>query len=245
MLTDILTVMRKELYEIYLSGGGNRYRSRWSLLLTLGVFGILLPLQFGKDWLTSPAGLIPWAWVPFLLVSSVTADSFAGERERHTLETLLASRLSDGAILFGKLLATIVYGVGLTWGMILLGLITTNIANAGEGLIFFSLEMLFGVIAFSFLSAAFSSSLGIVLSLRAGSVRQVQQFMSLSMLIIFIPMMLIQFLPEPLQVRLFTFLRDADYMQIAIWVGVLLLALNVILIAVAVARFKRARLILD
>lgn len=245
MLTDILTVMRKELYEIYLSGGGTRNRSRWSLLLILGVFGILLPLQFGKDWLTSPVGILPWAWVPFILVSSVTADSFAGERERHTLETLLASRLSDRAILFGKMLATVVYGVGLTWGMVLLGLVTTNISNAGAGLIFFSPELLVGVILFSLLSAAFSSSLGILLSLRSSSVRQVQQLMSLSMFIFFIPMLLLQFLPAELQLRFFTFLRDVDYLQVAVWAGVFLFALVVILVTAAVKRFKRARLILD
>ena len=37
---------------------------------------------------------VMWMWFSLLLVINVVADSFAGERERHTLETLLASRLS-------------------------------------------------------------------------------------------------------------------------------------------------------
>ena len=53
-----------------------------------------------------------------MMVSSLVADSFAGERERHTLETLLASRLPDRAILAGKLLVP----VAVAWGAALLAL---------------------------------------------------------------------------------------------------------------------------
>ena len=35
------------------------------------------------------------------------ADGIPGERERHTLETLLASRLSDRSILLGKVMAAV------------------------------------------------------------------------------------------------------------------------------------------
>jgi ABC-2 type transport system permease protein len=96
-------------------------RGGWlGLVIFVAVFGILLPLQSGRGWVESPTGLAVWAWVPFLLVSSVVADSFAGERERHTLETLLASRLPDRAILFGKLATAVGYG----WGFALLSLST-------------------------------------------------------------------------------------------------------------------------
>lgn len=46
-------------------------------------------------------------------------DAIAGERERHTLETLLASRIGYRAILPGKLIVT----VGYAWGMALVGLL--------------------------------------------------------------------------------------------------------------------------
>jgi len=63
----------------------------------LVVFGILLPAQNGITWLTSPC-----CWPPGR--GSVDARGrrgrrfVRGERERHTLETLLASRLPDEAI---------------------------------------------------------------------------------------------------------------------------------------------------
>ena len=57
------------------------------------------------------------------------ADSFAGERERHTLETLLASRLSDRAILFGKIAACIAYGWLMAMLCVLVGTITENVSH--------------------------------------------------------------------------------------------------------------------
>ena len=61
------------------------------------------------------------------------ADSFAGERERHTLETLLASRLPDRAILFGKVLAAVGYGWVLVMLMLVLSLVTVNLTVATPG----------------------------------------------------------------------------------------------------------------
>jgi ABC-2 type transport system permease protein len=112
MIADVWTVIWKEWRELLrqresMRGGVLR------LLIFVGVFGIFLPLQVGREWINSPKLLMLWAWVPLFLVSSVVADGFAGERERHTLETLLASRLSDRAILFGKLGAALSYGFGL------------------------------------------------------------------------------------------------------------------------------------
>jgi ABC-2 type transport system permease protein len=54
--------------------------------------------------------------------------SVAGERERRTLETLLASRLDERAILFGKLLAARAYGWGLTLLSLLLGAASVSLA---------------------------------------------------------------------------------------------------------------------
>ncbi|PJF23668.1 MAG: ABC-2 type transporter, partial [Phototrophicales bacterium] len=102
----ILTVAGKELREI-LTFGDARGRSKYSLLILILIFGIVIPIQNGRDWVTSPMNIMVWGWMPFLWVSGIVADLFAGERERHTLEALLATRLSDQSILFGKLLAAL------------------------------------------------------------------------------------------------------------------------------------------
>ena len=150
----------------------------FGVLVFMGVLGILLPIQFGAEWVESASQMIIWGWLPFLLVSGVIANSFAGERERHTLETLLASRLSDRAILFGKVAAAISYGWGLSMACMLLGLITVNVVHGKGQLLMYDWEIGLGTIVFSFLIAALGSGLGILVSLRASTVRQAQQTFS-------------------------------------------------------------------
>ncbi|MCK7485371.1 MAG: ABC transporter permease subunit [Bacillus subtilis] len=94
--------------------------------------------------------------MPFLWVSGVVADMFAGERERHTLEALLATRLSDQAILFGKLLAAMTYGFTLTWVIMIASLITVNIGFGKGELLFYPLDMTLAALVFSILISGLS-----------------------------------------------------------------------------------------
>ncbi len=157
----------------------------------MGVLGILLPIQFGPEWVESASQKIIWGWLSFLLVSGVITDSFAGECERHTLETLLASHLSDRAILFGKVAAAISYGWGLTMICMLLGFITVNLVHGKSQLLMYRWEIGLGTIDFSSLIASLASGLGVLVSLRASTVRQAQQTFSFTFMLLFIPMMLL------------------------------------------------------
>ena len=112
MLLDMWTIIRKDIKEVFSARGTGRRGGWMSILIFVGLLGILMPLQTGQQWLTNPVLPILWSWIPVFLVVSVVTDSFAGERERNTLETLLASRLSDRAILFGKIGAAVLYGWG-------------------------------------------------------------------------------------------------------------------------------------
>ena len=132
-MIDVLTVATKEWKELVWSGGGMR-GGRMSLVILLAVFGVFMPYQFGAEWLHSPGMLMYWAWVPLMIVSGVVADAFAGERERHTLETLLATRLPDRAILFGKTLAAVGYGWGLVLVMLALGVVTVAVTDRASRL---------------------------------------------------------------------------------------------------------------
>lgn len=244
MIADILTVAGKELREM-LMFGDSRGRSKLSLLVLLVIFGVVIPLQSGRDWVTSPVSAMVWAWMPYMWVYSVVADSFAGERERHTLEALLATRLSDRAILFGKLLAALAYGFTLTWAILLVSLVTVNAAVRGEGLLLFSPVMALGAIMFSILVSGLSASIGVLVSLRASSVRQAQQWMSFGILILFLPLMLIQFIPKAWLDLLGNTLKSTNPLQIGIWVAVGLVVLEAVLLAIAMRLFQRSKLILD
>lgn len=244
MIADIFAVASKEFREI-LSFGDVRGRSKLSLIVMIIIFGIVIPLQNGREWVRSPVTAMVWGWMPFLWVSGVVADLFAGERERHTLESLLATRLSDQAILFGKLLAALAYGFTLTWVIMIVSLVTINVAYGRNGLLFYPLPILLGALIFSILISGLSASIGVLVSLRAGSVRQAQQMMSVGMLLLFVPFMLIQFIPRRLLIAIGTTLENVNPVQIAVAAVVFLLVLELILIAIARRLFQRSKLILD
>ena len=249
MIADVWTVMRKELRELVFQRSGMRGAGRggWlNLAIIAVVFGIFLPLQLGREWITAPFLLIYWAWVPLFLVSSVIADSFAGERERHTLETLLASRLSDRAILFGKIAAGIVYGCGLTFISLLIGAVTVNIAHWSGRVLFYPAQSALGGVALSLLGGGLAATAGVIVSLRAASVRQAAQTMSLAiMVLLFVPIFGFQALPAAWKARLAQSVAHLDVGQ-AILIGVIaLFVLDALALIAAMARFKRARLILD
>jgi ABC-2 type transport system permease protein len=244
MIADILTVATKELREIF-TFGDVRGRSKFSLLVLIVIFGIVIPLQNGREWVTSPANAMVWAWMPFLWVSGVVADLFAGERERHTLEALLATRLSDQAILFGKLLAAMAYGFILTWVIMLASIVTINVSSGGGGLLFYSPPITLAALVFSILISGLSASIGVLVSLRAGSARQAQQMMSAGMLVLFLPFMLIQYVPVMWLRYLEEVATNTTPALIALYLALLLAAVEAILIAIAMRLFQRSRLILD
>lgn len=244
MISDILVVTRKEIKEILVMGGGGT-RGWLSQLVLFGIFGIFLPLQAGRAWVETPLLLLAWAWLPYLLAATTVSDSFAGERERHTLETLLASRLSDRAILFGKALAVIVYACGVSWVLVVLSLITVNIANWGGGLILYTPFTLIGILLFSLLGSGLAASAGVLISLRSATARQAAQTMSFFIFVLFIPVFVVQFLPADFQLNLFQALERADPWQIALAAALLLVLLNAGLLMAALSQFKRSRLILD
>jgi ABC-2 type transport system permease protein len=244
MIADILTVASKEFGEIF-SFGDARGRSKLSFVVMIIIFGIVIPLQNGRAWVRSPVTALVWGWMPFLWVSGVVADLFAGERERHTLESLLATRLSDQSILFGKLLAALAYGFTLSWVIMIVSLVTINVAYGRNGLLFYPLPILLGALIFSILISGLAASIGVLVSLRAGSVRQAQQMMSVGMLLLFVPFMLIQFVPRRLLVTIGIALQNSNPVQIAIGVVLFLVVLELILIAIARRLFQRSKLILD
>jgi ABC-2 type transport system permease protein len=250
MIYDIMTVVRKELREYLAQRGGvtrsSGSRAGWlSLLVLVAVFGIFLPWQTGREWVETPV-VILWAWVPLFLTTSITADAFAGERERHTLETLLASRLSDRAILFGKVLAAVAYGWGLTVVSLIVGLITVNVAFREGGLALYPLGAALGGLGVSLLAAGLAATAGVLVSLRASTVRQAAQTLSIAiMVLLFVPIFGIQALPPETTNRLMRWVEYVGMNGITLTAAGVLAVLDAALLWAGMARFQRARLILD
>ena len=243
MMADIRTVMWKEWKEFLSSVSG---RSRFIVLIFVVILGIIAPLQSGLGWIQSPGMLFLWAWVPLWLVVSVIADSFAGERERHTLEALLATRLSDRTILLGKVGASVAYGLGITWLSVLLGLVTVNIAHGHGTLLLYSAPLGLGIAVVSVLGAFLAAGAGVLISLRARTARQATQTLMLGVMVVFFGVVFgLQALPAAWKASLTAALATGNVIRIAVIAGLILLAIDVALLLGAMARFRRDRLILD
>src|SRR5688572_9192906 len=187
MLADVLTIMWKEAREL-LRIGGTRRRAVLRLIFSVGIIGILWPWQIGAQFVTSGLAVVLAAFVASMHVAAVVPDSFAGERERHTLETLLASRLPDQAIMVGKLAALITYGLATSFIMLAFGWVTVNLIHSQGRLLMFSFEALAATAVFSILAAGLTGAVGVLVSLRSATVKHAQQILSTGvMLLLFVP----------------------------------------------------------
>lgn len=245
MLTDITTLIRKEWKEMFMLRGSLR-GGLVNLLIMIGVFGIFIPLQSAKEWFDTPLLPIVWSWMPVFMTTWMVADAVAGERERHTLETLLASRLSDRAILFGKLSASVLYGFSLALTNLLLAAVTVNLARLQDGLRFYPAGFFFILLAFNLLGCGLLAGLGVLVSLRAATARQAYQRLSIVMMVVWLlPTVALPLLPAKWTAPLNVILMKADFTAILGLVCLALLVIDAALVATGLARFKRARLVLE
>jgi ABC-2 type transport system permease protein len=244
MIGDISTMIWKEWKEVLMQRGNSR-SGLFGILIILGLLGIVMPLQTGREWLNNPLLPLVWSWLPIFLAINIVADAFAGERERHTLETLLASRLSDRAILLGKISAAVLYAWGIAVTSMLLGAITLNVANPGVGLQFYSGNTFLGGVILSLLAAMLVASLGVMVSLHAPTARAAYQRLSIAVIIIWLaPTIALQFLPDAIEAQLVGMIGTVDLNTVFIWATIILVIADIGLLVVAMARFRRDHLIL-
>ena len=242
-MRDIQTIVWKEWREMFAwkAAGRGTLLSTLVILLLLGAF---LPLQAGEAWFTQPLALASWAWMPVFLTLGMVTDSFAGERERHTLETLLTTRLPDTAILLGKILASVLYG----WGVAVLGLclsaLTLNIWLKG-GPYFYAPALFLAALGLSLPGTALFASLGVLASLRAATARQAFQRLSLIMLVFYFLPFSVQFLPVDLRMRIIEIFAGLDMSVLMIVVTGVLLIGNVVVFYLCFRCFQRTHLLAD
>jgi ABC-2 type transport system permease protein len=236
-MNDLQTMIWKEWKELFLSGGRSDLLRP---LLILGVLGIALPLSFSLRWIDlDPAPVLVILYVPFMFVSSFIGNAIAGERERHTLETLLASRISDRAILLGKVLVV----VGFTWGMtfcaLLLGAIVVNWSQGqGQWVFYRPINLFLVVLVMSLLTILLAATGGVLISLKSATVRQAAQTMVLGEILLgLVIYLVIRLLPASATASLTT----SQMVSISL---LTLVVLDAILLAASMVSFQRSRLIL-
>jgi ABC-2 type transport system permease protein len=245
MLDDILTVMWKERKGLF-RVRGRRAQALMGMLSPV-LLAIYLPISAGVEWVENPLSLLLAFAAPLILVGISIPDSFAGERERHTLPTLLASRLSDRAILFGKIITSVAFGWSVTLVLLAIGLVTVNVAHWDGHILFYKPSLLLADLALSFLIAMLTAGAGVLFSLRAATAQEAQQTL---MAVLLIPPMILQFGlfailgSDSGKARLSEVLGALSFEQVILVIVVVLLVLDAVLLMAAMSRFKRARLVL-
>ena len=245
MMTDIWTVVWKEWQEFRDQLLSVRRGGLSALIMAL-ILGVVAPVQLGAEWVESKLIVGYWPFLAATMVSSLIADSVAGERERHTLETLLATRLSDSAILIGKILAAVLYGLGFAVANLLIGLIAVNIAHRENGLILFSAQRFTVTILLTILSSLLMAGIGVFISLRASTVKQAQQAFGIALIVITMgPLLAFNALEPDTRMTIARRASSLGESRIELYAVVTLAVLSVIVIGAALARFKRGKLVLD
>jgi ABC-2 type transport system permease protein len=245
MMDDIRTVLWKEWKELLLQRNLTRNEKFARVLAVIVIFGVLL-WRTGPMMMTTPAAFLMPSLLPLFFLSAIVADSFAGERERHTLETLLTTRLSDDSILIGKLLASVL----LIWAVLLFalgtGIVSANIRNHGGGWVLPPADRFIPLLMFYFLLSLALGSAGVLVSLRASTVRQAMQILNIGlMVLIFSLLYAFQMLPTEWRIRLAQALTTENLKNTEMVIALILIACDLALFAAARLRFKRARLILE
>ncbi len=254
-MRDMRVVAGKELREIVGAGGGRRGLVRE--LLFVGIFGLFFPLSQAEVWRTGAVPAVFAFMIPLFLVGPHVADSFAGERERGTLETLLATRLPDHSIYLGKVLAVVGYAWVVTLFILLASLLALNLTGAGlpeggpggsSGPFFYPPFVWAAWGVGSIASGLLLAAIGTFVSLRSKTVRAAHQAMMIPLFVLIfggsfgIPVLWRALSPGAREAILRQFEGMGAVEAVLAAVGSLLL-LDVLLLAIGVRRFRRDRLI--
>lgn len=245
-MRDIMTVIWKEWRGVFRQRG-SFLKVVLTLLFPLGFFVLFLPWEAGEAWFSRAPSLLASLATPMLLILLLVPDSFAGERERHTLPTLLASRLPDRAILFGKMLFAVAVAYGATLVMLLLGGLVGNLANWNGSVQFYAPLILTADLSLSLLMALLGSAAGVLISLRSRTVQDAQQMLTAVLFLpptLLGPVVLLLGRQRP-EWGLRSLMEKAGPTSVYLVVLAILVLITLALWLAAIRLFRRSRLLAD
>jgi ABC-2 type transport system permease protein len=133
--------------------------------------------------------------VPVILPIYIAADSFAGEKERKTIQQLLSTPLKDSEILLGKILTALIPTIITTYACILSTTVVVNLAwyyaNGVFQLVFPNITVLIQLLFLYPLLAFFGILTMVWVSTRANKVMEATQVGG----IVVVPVLVVAFLP--------------------------------------------------
>lgn len=245
MTKGVASIMWKEWRSLVRFPGG-KWRLAFTVVAPVAFFAFYGPASAGPDWVERADAMFIAVVMPLVVAMMVAPDAFAGERERRTLATLLAGPLPDLAILTGKAL----FAIAIAWAMglltIVVALVIVNLMNFGEGVLMLTPLLSVASVVISLLVAILTVGVGIIVSLRAGTVQQAQQLVAAFLLMPAVLLGPALFLvpPDSLDfIRRFFEARQAG--EILGFVVAILIVSDLVLGWLAVRRLRRDRLVLN
>ncbi len=244
MIEDIKTMVWKEYKETF-SRYGNTRRNLYPLLLFTAILGLYFPWVAGTDFVKAPVLLLFYIWFPLIMTFSMMIDSFAGERDRHTLETLLASRLSDRSIVIGKILSVVIYGIGATIVFITVGLAVVNILHWNGHIQMFEVDVLLLMLLLALTIYTLLATLGIIVSIKAPTVRVGNDAMVGGLIAAAAVLYVLYFLvPEEWKAMIVDMYLSQARIYLDLALAVAFIAICLAALYVAVRMFRRSELML-
>lgn len=221
--------------------GSGRFSGPGPLFAGMAVASVFLSRGIGAEFPGSWKAVFLAASTAAISTASVVADSVAGERERHTLDTLLATRLPDTAIALGKLAGAVGHGLVISSWVLLAGLVSTRVAFGPprEPVHYARLAQAVG---FGLLAAMAVAGVGFLASLNAPTVKQAQQTVMVSlMLLLILPFALQRLLDDAQQARIDRWLAGGAGGHVPLLAAGILALLAAVSVAATLRRFRRAR----
>lgn len=237
-MIDTLSVAWKERRMLFRYRGG---RMRFVLtMLSPVLLAFYASWSTGVRWVELPIPAVPTVLVAVLAVIIVVPESFAGERERHTLETLLSTRLSDSSIVYGKMLVAVVFAMVLVGIVLVLGLAVVNVFHyEGEILLYTASNLAFCLVV-CFVAATVVTAIGVLISLKSETVQEATQTLAGAILV---PPVLLGMLLLIFRDYFVRFIMTVDRPVSAATVGGAFLLATVLLVLEARRRFKRSEML--
>ncbi len=170
-MNDTWTVYRKEMREAF----GDRHSMRGAMLqaaICILLTGIVVPILQASIWTSVTTILTLYVVFPATFAAMISADAFAGERERRTLETLLSTPLADHSIFIGKAATAVTFVVAVSGASLLAGLVTAACKGSPVPV---SPSLLLGTLGGALASSFLIAALAIGISVRVPVARSAQQ----------------------------------------------------------------------
>ena len=177
---------------------------------------------------------LPLFWiVAVALTPAVAADSFVGEKERSTIEPLLATPIRNRELFAGKLMTAVIPAVLGTWlgTAIFAAMVAASHSPYYPPFVLADADWLLSSLVIAPLVALLAAGIGALISTRVSSYRvayQLNGLIALPVILILIPQAALLFLVTP---------------RAWLYVAMLLVILDVMIVGWAVAIFDRDRLL--